>query len=82
MPESSKAVIDKVAEIAKAKGISMAQVALAWSLSKPFITAPIVGTTSLDKLEDLIKGCSVELSDEEIKAIDGLYEPLSIIGHR
>ncbi|KAG8914551.1 hypothetical protein FRC00_012510 [Tulasnella sp. 408] len=46
----------KVAEIAEQRGISMAQVALAWSLSKPFVSAPIVGTTSLDKLKDLVGG--------------------------
>jgi len=59
----------------------MAQVALAWSLSKPFITAPIVGTTSLDKLDDLIKGCEVELTAEEIKEIDEEYKTQSVIGH-
>jgi len=59
----------------------MAQVALAWSLSKPFISAPIVGTTSLDKLDDLVKGCEVELSAEEIKEIDDEYRTQSIIGH-
>ena len=59
----------------------MAQVALAWSLSKPFITAPIVGTTSLNKLDDLIKGCEVELSAEEIKEIDDEYKTQSVIGH-
>lgn len=59
----------------------MAQVALAWSLSKPYISAPIVGTTSLDKLEDLIKGCQVQLTEDEIKEIDDLYEPLGVIGH-
>lgn len=79
--ESSKKIIDKVQEIAEQKGISMAQVALAWSLSKPFISAPIVGTTSIEKLEDLIKGCQVELTKEEIREIDDLYKPLGIIGH-
>ena len=59
----------------------MAQVALAWSLSKPFITAPIVGTTSLDKLDDLVKGCEVELTAEEIKEIDEEYKTQSVIGH-
>jgi len=59
----------------------MAQVALAWSLSKPFISAPIVGTTSLDKLDDLVKGCEVELTAEEIKEIDDEYKTQSIIGH-
>lgn len=59
----------------------MAQVALAWSLSKSFVSAPIVGTTSIDKLEDLIKGCQVELTKEEIKEIDDLYQPLATFGH-
>jgi aryl-alcohol dehydrogenase-like predicted oxidoreductase len=70
-----------VETIAKKRDISMAQVALAWSLSKPFITAPIVGTTSLDKLDDLIKGCEVELTAEEIKEIDDEYKTQSVIGH-
>lgn len=81
LPESAKKIIDKVSEIATRKGISMAQVALAWSLSKTYISAPIVGTTSIDKLEDLIKGCQVELTKDEIKEIDDLYEPQGIIGH-
>lgn len=78
---SSKKIIDKVQQISEKRGISMAQVALAWSLSKTFISAPIVGTTSIDKLEDLIKGCEVELTKDEIKEIDDLYESLGIIGH-
>ncbi|KAG8915438.1 hypothetical protein FRC00_004455 [Tulasnella sp. 408] len=72
----------KVAEIAEKRGISMAQVALAWSLSKPFVSAPIVGTTSLDKLKDLVEGVKVKLTEEEIKAIDDLYRPRAISGHR
>ncbi len=46
--------LHRVAAIAEKRGVSMAQVALAWSLSKPFVTAPIVGTTSIDKLKDLV----------------------------
>lgn len=46
--------VHRVAAIAEKRGVSMAQVALAWSLSKPFVTAPIVGTTSIDKLKDLV----------------------------
>lgn len=59
----------------------MSQVALAWSISKPFISAPIVGTTKLEQLDELIKGCDIELSAEEIKEIDDLYEPTKIVGH-
>lgn len=44
----------RVQDIAKARGVSMAQVALAWSLSKPFVTAPIVGSTNLERLKDTI----------------------------
>ncbi|KAG8898704.1 hypothetical protein FRC01_010804 [Tulasnella sp. 417] len=71
----------KVSAIAQKRGISMAQVAIAWTMSKPFITAPIVGTTSLDKLKDLVSAVNVKLSEEEVKAIDDLYRPRAIIGH-
>ena len=47
----------RVEEIAKKKGATMAQIAIAWSLSKPGVTAPIVGTTSLKNLEDIIGKC-------------------------
>ncbi|KAK4688073.1 1-deoxyxylulose-5-phosphate synthase, partial [Tremellales sp. Uapishka_1] len=78
---ASRAIIAKVEEIATKRGVSMAQVALAWSISKPFITAPIIGTTSLEKLEDLIKGTDLVLTVEEIKEIDALYEATAIQGH-
>ncbi|KAG9048326.1 hypothetical protein FS837_000260 [Tulasnella sp. UAMH 9824] len=72
----------RVAEIAARRGISMAQVALAWSLSKPFMTAPIVGTTSLEKLRDIVGGVKVKLTEEEVKSIDEPYTPKRVIGHR
>ena len=52
--ESTVQVVSKVEEIAKRKGVSMAQIAIAWVLSKPHVTAPIVGTTSLANLEDIL----------------------------
>jgi aryl-alcohol dehydrogenase-like predicted oxidoreductase len=79
--DSQLKIIHAVEAIAKARGISMAQVALAWSISKPYISAPIIGTTSLEKLDDLIEGCSVELTKEEIEKIDSLYEAGPIKGH-
>lgn len=55
LPDASrKAVNEAVEAIAKARGVSMAQVALAWSVSNEFVTAPIVGSTSLEKLAELI----------------------------
>jgi len=75
------AINDRVAAIAKTRNVSMAQVALAWSLSKPYISAPIVGTTSIDKLKDLIAGVHLKLTEEEIKSIDEPYEPRPVVGH-
>ncbi|KIO29954.1 hypothetical protein M407DRAFT_21008 [Tulasnella calospora MUT 4182] len=74
------AVNNKVEEIAKARGISMAQVVLAWSLSKEFVTAPIVGTTSLDKLRDSVGAVHVSLTEEEVKSIDDLYQARAVFG--
>lgn len=71
---------ERISEIASKRGVSMAQVAIAWSLSKPFMTAPIVGTTSLDKLRDLIAGVGLKLTEKEIKAIDEPYRPRAIAG--
>jgi len=70
-----------VGSVAKSRDISMAQVVIAWSLSKPFITAPIVGTTSIDKLKDLCGSIHVKLTPEEIKSIDDLYQPRRIHGY-
>ncbi|WWD10508.1 hypothetical protein V865_008644 [Kwoniella europaea PYCC6329] len=79
--DSRKAINERVEEIAKKKGISMAQVALAWSLSNDFITAPIVGSTSLDNLKELIGALDVKLTSEEKAYIDEPYAPRSISGH-
>ena len=59
----------------------MAQVALAWVLSKPGVTAPIVGTTSLANLEDLLGALDVVMTDEDVKFVEEAYRPLPIVGH-
>ncbi|THH31732.1 hypothetical protein EUX98_g2460 [Antrodiella citrinella] len=78
---SNPEIINRVEEIAKKKGISMAQVAIAWSLAFPGVTAPIVGTTSLNNLKEIIDAVHVELTDEEIKYLEEPYIPQAIIGH-
>ena len=59
----------------------MAQVALAWCLAQDGVTAPIVGTTSIEKLADLIDALDVKLSEEDIKFLEEEYKPLPIAGH-
>lgn len=82
--DNNAAIIERVEEVAKKKGVSMAQIAIAWSLSKSEdlgIAAPIVGTTSLKNLEDIIESVHVVLTDEEKKYLEEPYQPRAIIGH-
>lgn len=73
------AINERVQAVAKARGVSMAQVAVAWSLANDFVTAPIVGTTSIDKLKDLIAGVFFKLTPEEKKSIDEAYVPRAVV---
>jgi aryl-alcohol dehydrogenase-like predicted oxidoreductase len=71
----------KVSEVAKARGIPMAQVALAWVLSKPVVTAPIVGATKPHHLDDAVAALSVQLTPEEIHQLEDAYLPHPVLGH-
>ena len=70
-----KPVVDNLEKMAKAKCVPMAQLALAWMLSKPHITAPIVDTTSERHIEEAVAALDVKLSDEEIAALEVPYVP-------
>ncbi|KAF9975650.1 hypothetical protein BGZ73_000606 [Actinomortierella ambigua] len=69
-------IIDRVAEIAEKKGIKPAQVALAWLLSKPFVTAPIVGISKEEHLDDAVNALSVRLTEEEVRYLEEAYVPM------
>ena len=74
-------VVDTVSEIAKARGLSNMQVALAWVLKNPAITAPIIGASKLGHLEDAVSALDVKLSDEEVKALEAEYQPKPVLDH-
>jgi 1-deoxyxylulose-5-phosphate synthase len=74
-------VIDRVAEVAAGRGVPSAQVALAWLLHKPGVTAPIVGATKVEHLEDAIAAEQLSLSAEEIERLEEAYVPHAISGH-
>jgi aryl-alcohol dehydrogenase-like predicted oxidoreductase len=78
--EVDKPVIDRLGEIAKARGIPRAQIAVAWLLHKPAVTAPIVGATKLHHLEEAVAALDVKLSDAEIEALEAPYVPHPIAG--
>lgn len=75
-------IVDRVSEIAKQHGLPNAQIALAWMLTKPAITAPIIGASKPGHLEDAIVALNVKLSDSEIKKLEELYEPHRVSGHQ
>jgi aryl-alcohol dehydrogenase (NADP+) len=75
------AIRDKVAEIAARHGVSNAQVALAWLLHKPAVTAPIVGASKMAHLEDAIQAAELKLSAEEIAALEAPYQAKAVKGH-
>ncbi|MBI2706501.1 MAG: aldo/keto reductase [Actinobacteria bacterium] len=74
-------IVDRVGEIAKERDVPMAQVALAWLLQKPGVTAPIVGATKLDHLEDALAAERLTLDDDEVRRLEELYAPHAIAGH-
>jgi 1-deoxyxylulose-5-phosphate synthase len=74
-------VVDRVAEVASERGVTPAQVALAWVLHKPGVTAPIVGATKLEHLDDALAAEQLKLSDEEIARLEEPYVPHPVLGH-
>jgi 1-deoxyxylulose-5-phosphate synthase len=79
--EPDFAVVDAVGEIAKARGVSNMQVALAWVLRNSTITAPIIGTSKAHHLEDAVAALSITLTDDEVKALEGPYKPKPVLDH-
>lgn len=80
--ESDKAIVDAVGEIAAARGVPRARVALAWVASKPWVTAPIVGATKQHQLDDAVAALEIELSDDEIDKLEEPYVPHHVEGHQ
>ena len=78
--EADHAVVDRLGEIAEKRGVPRAQVALAWLLSKPAVTAPIVGATKPHHLQDAVAALSVRLTPEEIAALEEPYVPHPVLG--
>jgi len=78
--QADRKVVDRVAAVAKAHGVPRAQIALAWLLAKPVVTAPIVGATKLHHLDDAIAAVNVGLTDDEIAALEEPYVPHAVVG--
>jgi aryl-alcohol dehydrogenase (NADP+) len=80
--DQDKAIVDKVAEVAQRRGVSRAQVALAWLMAQPGVTSPIVGVTKPQHLSDAVAAVDLELSADELEELSGGYVPHPIAGHQ
>jgi 1-deoxyxylulose-5-phosphate synthase len=80
-PDVDFAVVDSAVEVAEARGVSSAQVALAWLLHKPGVTAPIVGATKVEHLDDAIAATELQLDPDEIGRLEERYVPHAVAGH-
>jgi aryl-alcohol dehydrogenase-like predicted oxidoreductase len=77
---ADRKVVERVAEVADRRGVPRAQVALAWLLAKSVITAPIVGATKLQHLEDALAAVTLKLSADEIRSLEEPYVPHAVVG--
>ena len=74
-------VVDRVVAFAQRKGVTPAQIALAWLLHKPGVTSPIIGATRMHHLEEAVAAVAIELTDEEIAQLEEPYRPHPVLGH-
>ncbi|MBX6321417.1 MAG: aldo/keto reductase [Rhodospirillaceae bacterium] len=74
-------IVEAVEAVAKRRGVKPAQVALAWLLHKPGVTAPIIGATKLYQLDEAVAALAIKLDAEEIEALESPYEPHPVLGH-
>jgi aryl-alcohol dehydrogenase-like predicted oxidoreductase len=74
-------IAERAADVAKNHNVTASQVALAWVLSKPYIAAPIVGSSKIEHLDQAIAALDIKLSDEEVKHLEEAYRPHPILGH-
>jgi aryl-alcohol dehydrogenase (NADP+) len=78
---SDFAVVDRLTQLARARGVSNAQLALAWILHQPGITAPIVGASKMHHLDDALVAVDLKLKTEELAALAEPYVPHRVLGH-
>ena len=79
--EEDLQIAQRVSDVAEARGLPMAQVALAWMRSKPVVTAPIIGATKPQHLDDAVAAVAVQLTPDEIRHLEEAYQPHPVLGY-
>ena len=80
--DSDFRVVDQVVEIARGRGVTPSRIALAWILRQPGVTAPIIGVTKVEQLDDAVAALAVALDDEECDRLEEPYVPHPVLGHQ
>ena len=78
--DADRRVVEALTAVARARGVPRAQVALAWVLRKPMVSAPIVGATKLEQLDDAVAALAIDLTAEEVTALEAAYVPHAVVG--
>jgi aryl-alcohol dehydrogenase (NADP+) len=78
--DSDREIVSRVAEVAEARGVPRAQVALAWVAGRPGVSAPIVGATKIGHIDDAVAGVDLELSAKELARLEEPYQPHAVVG--
>ena len=73
-------IVERIKEISEKMKVTMAQVSIAWLLSKKNVASPVIGCTKIKQLEDLVAGVKIKLSEEDIKYLEELYKPHKTVG--
>ena len=81
MEGGGREVNERVRELAVEEGVKMAQIGLAWLFVNDAVDAPIVGTTSVEHLEDAVEALSIDLSDSDVAYLEEPYRPVRVSGH-
>lgn len=79
--EEDFVIAERTADVAKSHNATASQIALAWVLSKPYIAAPIIGSSKIEHLDQAIAALDIKLSEEEVKQLEQSYQPHPILGH-
>jgi len=78
---ASEEINGRVAELADDYGVTMAQIALAWHFQNEYVDAPIVGTSSIEHLEDAVEALDIDLSESDVQYLEEPYQPVEVFGH-
>lgn len=79
--EENRAIIGAVSNVARRHGVSPAQIAMAWVMSRPEVTAPIIGASKPAQIDDAVAALSIKLSDEDLAELEAPYQPRPVAGH-